>query len=159
MATARQDVRFRRFRAVSLAVYLVFTIGFSSLVTVSVFRSVFAMSPKPPAVAQALSMQECAAKARSLFDELDGHRRNLSQQPEVVSSDLRWSRFRLDWLTRTRQVEAQCSLHEASREKLKIAFRELDHLLDLFTVHAVQFAGEIGPSLDATRRALDAAGS
>ena len=139
------------------ALYLVFAVGFSSLIIFSVFRSVFAMSPKAPAVAQTLSMQECATRARSSFEELDANRRNLSTQPNAVASDLRWSQFRLDWLTRTRQLEAQCDLQDPARAKLQAAFEQLDHLLDLFTVQAVQFAGEIGPSLDATRLALDEA--
>jgi hypothetical protein len=90
-----------------------------------------------------------------MYDELDTKRRTISTEPNVATSDLRWSEFRLDWLTRVRQLEAQCDLQDPSREKLKHVFKQLDHVLDLFTVQAVQFAGEIGPSLDAIRSSLE----
>jgi hypothetical protein len=150
-----KDPRFARYRLAALALYLVLTIGFSGLIIISVFRSVAAMSPKAPAAAQSLSERACATQARAMYDELDTKRRTISTEPNVATSDLRWSEFRLDWLTRVRQLEAQCDLQDPSREKLKHVFKQLDHVLDLFTVQAVQFAGEIGPSLDAIRSSLE----
>ena len=45
-----KDPQFRPYRAVSLGVYLVFTIGFSCLIIFSVYRSVLQMTPdRPPA--------------------------------------------------------------------------------------------------------------
>jgi len=141
----------------SLAVYLVLTIGFSSMIIWSVFRSVFAMSPKAPTAGQTLPVQECAQQLRALFAELDGRQRQLSGESNVATSDLRWSQYRLGWLTRARQLESLCELSDPAREKLKTAFKSVDGVVDLYTVHAVQFAGEIGPALDSARVALDEA--
>ncbi len=157
MADDPKDPRFRRFRVVTLAVYLILVCGFSGMIIFSVFRSVIAMSPKAPNVGQTLPVQQCVAELRVLFDELDSRQRGVSNEPSVATSDVRWSKFRLGWLTRSKQLEALCDLNEPTREPLKKAFKLVDSVVDLYTVHAVQFAGEIGPTLDATRVALDEA--
>ncbi len=147
----RQDPRFRRFRVASLAVYLVLTFAFSSMIIWSVFRSVFAMTPKAPQTTTVSTVSKCASDARGLFEALETRHRELLGEPNVAASDVRWAEFRLGWLTRLKEVEAGCDLSDPSREKLKAALRQMNHVLDLYTVHAVQYAGEIGPTLDATR--------
>ncbi len=155
MADNRADPKFRTFRVVTLAVYLTFSVGFSSLIIWSVFRSVIAMTPGAAAATnERLTEAECGAQLSTLFDELDGRRRHASVEPNASDSDLRWGHFRTDWLTRLKALQSRCEVNDPSRAKLKVAFERLDHLLDLYTVQAVQFAGEIGPSLDAAKTAL-----
>lgn len=150
-----KEPRFARYRLAMLALYLVMTIGFSVLIIWSVFRSVLAMSPATPVAGPTLSVAECSSKARGLFDELDARRRAVSSEPDVTHADLRWNAFRLDWLGRSHQLESQCDLEEPSRAKLQAAFKQLDHSMELMTVNVGQFAGEVGPSLEAIRVALD----
>ena len=150
-----KDPRFARYRLATLAAYLVLTVGFSGLIIWSVFRTVIARSPAAPVSGPTLSVGECSSRARGLFDELDARRRGVSGEPDVTHADLRWNDFRLDWLGRSHQLEAQCDLENPSRAKLQAAFKQLDHSMDLLTVNVGQFAGEVGPSLEAIRVALD----
>jgi hypothetical protein len=56
-----------------------------------------------------------------------------------------------------REAESRCALPTHSRKRLKTAFDRLEHLQDLYMTHAVQFAGEIGDTLDSFRLSLEAA--
>ncbi len=140
-----------------LAVYLVFTVTFCLVLTWSVLNSVLAMNPKVPAASAPLSAPVCLTRLRELVNELDLRNRNISALGNVTTSDLKWSEYRLQWLTRSRELESHCSLKDPANEKLGAAFKQAGHVLDLYTVHAVQFAGEIGPSIDALRVMLDEA--
>ena len=153
-----RDPRFARYRLATLSAYLVLTIVFSGLIIWSVFSQVF-FRPEPPAPAPgpALTIAQCSANARALFDELDSRRRAVSTEPDVSNADARWVDYRSDWLRRNKQLEAQCDLGEPSRAKLKAAFKHLGNLASVVTVNVGQFAGEVGPSLDATRASLDQA--
>ncbi len=157
MAPPPSDPRYRPYRIVVWAVYFVVLLFFAGSITVSVIRSVFLMSPdhRPPAQA-ALSTDECFAKARSLWAELEERRRAMSTQPEVrrVDADY-WTQFRMDWLERHRAAEAACAVDAKGREQLREVFKRLDQTMDLYTTHATQFAGEIGPTLDELKRVLD----
>ncbi len=150
-----KDPRFRGFRRVAWAVYLTLTIVFCLLVTRSVVVSVLKMSPPHLSRAELLSITDCVSHARALFRELDGQRDALSRANTVRKADADWSRFRLDWLTRQRTLESQCVGEDAARVKLKPVFRSLENLMDLYTTHAVQYAGEIGPSVDALNQQLE----
>ena len=140
-----------------LAVYLVFTVTFCLVLTWSVLNSVLAMNPKVPAASEPLGAAVCLTRLRELINDLDLRNRNISALGNVTTSDLKWSEYRLQWLTRSRELESHCSLKDPANVKLEAAFKQADHVLDLYTVHAVQFAGEIGPSIDALRVMLDEA--
>lgn len=147
-----KDPRFRPFRAFAWATYLVVATVFSLLVTVSVVRSVWRMTPPELPPAPEWSAGDCVRTAKALFDELESQRRRLTDGATVRRADADWLEFRSEWLGRYRQSEAHC--HEP---KARAAFVRLEEVLDLYTTGAVQLAGEMGPTLDAFRAALDAA--
>jgi len=51
-------------------------------------------------------------------------------------------------------VEHSCGTDAPDRRDLAELFRQLEHLEDLYTTSAVQYAGEIGPALDRFHRML-----
>lgn len=148
-----KDPRFRTFRGAAWVVYLVFAVGFSSLIIYSVFKSVLEMSPGRPATSQVSGEAECLIQARALFTELEQQRRDSTQAPEVTKADARFLKFRIDWLGRKRALEARCGLE--SRPQLKATFASLERVLDLYTTASVQFAGGVGPTVDELKRQLD----
>jgi hypothetical protein len=132
------------------ALYLVVVVGFSLAVARSVGRSVMAMSPaRPKVVEKILSFRECREEMQSLWRELDTQRQGLSQWSTRASRvDERWAEFRVGWLQRHRQLEASCAVESRERQPLRLVFRQLEKTMDLYTTHAVQFAGEMGPTID-----------
>ena len=153
-----RDPRFRSFRIAAYALYLVVVVGFCGLIIASVVRSVIAMTPKPkPGGERVLSMQECIDRASALWQELDGQRQLLGQEVPARATDETWSRFRVRWLGELRDVQSLCALDSRARKPLRRAFERLERLQDLYMTHAVQFAGEIGGTLDDFRGALEAA--
>ena len=151
----KSDPRFRPFRAAAWAVYLVFAVTLSGLVIVSVARSVAAMSPpRPTTQGASLGEAECRAEAHRLFADLEAHRQQFAGAAEVRRVDAEWTRFRREWMNALRAVEGRCGVAEAGREPLAALFGQLERVADLYTTHAVQFAGEVGPSLDALKRQL-----
>ncbi|MEW5740472.1 MAG: hypothetical protein AB1938_16210 [Myxococcota bacterium] len=159
MSTADpKDPRFRPYRTVAWALYLLLAVGFSSLVVFSVFKSVFAMTPdRPEPSGQALPVVQCTAGARALIDRLEVQRRGFSDN-EPTKADQRFLEFRVGWLKDKRALEAQCGLSEPGREKLSAAFGKLERLVDLYTTASVQYAGAVAPTLEALKRDLDEAG-
>lgn len=148
-----RDPRFRPYRAVTLGVYLAFTIGFSCLIIFSVYRSVLRMTPDRPPVGELQSEEACLRDARGLFTELEQVRKAQGDQAKVVGSDQRFLQFRVEWLTRKRALESHCALE--SRGRSRAAFASLDRMLDLYTTASVQFSGAVGPTVDAFKQQLD----
>lgn len=156
MTTANdpKDPRFRTFRGVSWVVYLVFSVGFSSLIIYSVFSSVLSMTPEtPPALGASMTEGECMSQARALFAELEQQRKALAEAPVVTGADQAFLKFRIDWLTRKRAIEAKCGLD--AREKARAAFSSLDRVMDLYTTASVQFTGGVGPKVDELKKQLE----
>jgi hypothetical protein len=150
-----KEPRYRPYRGLAWAGYLVFAVGFSSLIVFSVFKSVLAMTPEPPAYAGApLDEIQCFNEAKNLFNELESHRKGLADSKEIVKSDQAFLEFRLEWLTRKRSVEARCGLD--SRPRTKAAYDSLDRVMDLYTTASVQFAGAVGPATDEFKNLVDA---
>lgn len=153
-----KDPRFRPYRAAAWALYLVVAVGFSLLVTVSVYKSVLEMTPDRPRVAgETLTVAQCVEEARSLWDELELRRRNLGAAEQARHVDQAWSDFRMSWLRREREIEARCAVDAPGREKVRVLFSRLEEVLDNYTTATVQFAGGVGPSVDAFKKALDEA--
>ncbi len=148
-----RDPKYRPYRAVSLGVYLVVTIVFSSLIIFSVYRSVLRMTPERPKVSETKPEAECLTGARTLFDELEAQRKAQGDLPDVTSSDQKFLQYRVEWLQRKRTMEAQCGLE--NRERVKKAFDSLDKVLDLYTTASTQFSGSVGPSVDDFKKQLD----
>ncbi len=157
MADDPKDPRFRGFRRVTWGVYFVFSVTFSLLITVSVISSTIKMSPPHFAPTASLEVPKCVEQAQYLFGELDKKREDLSSAKEVRVADEDWVAFRLDWLSRERELEAKCVGDTPEREKLNPVFKTLQSLMNLYTTHAVQYAGEIGPSVDKLRKQLEEA--
>src|SRR4051812_4114127 len=113
MAQEPLDPRYRPFRIATWAVYFAVFAFFTGSITVSVIRSVLAMTPDHrPSLNAQLSPEECLAKAKELWADLDEHRKAMSSQPEVrkVDADY-WLQFRVDWLARHRRAEEACAIH------------------------------------------------
>lgn len=152
------DPRLRPFRVLMYAVYLVVVVSFSLLVIVSVVRSVLSMTPAHrPESDVTWSTTECADKAAALFEQMDARRRDFTAHAPVRSVDQEWTDFRLAWLNQVRDAESHCAIEGHSREELAEVFRRLESLMNLYTTHAVQFAGEIGGSVDKFHQAVAAA--
>ncbi len=141
-----KDPRYRPFRGALLGVYLVFTIGFSLLIIVSVYRSVLRMTPDRPPAGEVRSEAECLSDARRLFGDLEGQRKLQGLEPDVRHSDQRFLQFRVEWLKNKRAIESHCALE--NRENVRDAFSALDRVLDLYTTASVQFSGAVGPTVD-----------
>jgi hypothetical protein len=155
MDKATADARYRPFRAAVWVVYIAITAVIGTLVTIGVTKSVWSMTPKVhPTAGPLLTPSECLDKARALYAELDARRQALSAAAEVRKTDQDWTKFRMGWLTRMRDAEGACGVGESDREEIKKVYERLDKLMDLYTTHAVQFAGEVGPTLDALKASL-----
>ncbi len=157
MAEDPKDPRFLPFRRVAWAVYFGITVPFALLITYSVIKSTLKMSPPHYQPLASLEVSRCVEQAQYLFGELDKRREDLSQAKEVRVADEEWTQFRLNWLTRERELEAKCVGDSPEREKLKPVFKTLQSLMNLYTTNAVQYAGEIGPSVDKLRKQLEEA--
>ncbi|HLL54868.1 MAG TPA: hypothetical protein VK447_15040 [Myxococcaceae bacterium] len=152
------DPRLRPFRVAAYAFYLVVVSVFCLFIIFSVFRSVYAMSPsRKPSSAETLTVRECLDGAEALWRELDDHRRELSTRAPARRADQEWTGFRVGWLNRLRELESRCAVESQGRAPIRVVFERLDGLMDLYTTHAVQFAGAVGGPVDAFRESLQEA--
>lgn len=146
-----RNARYRPFRAVALGVYLVVVLTFSGLVILSVVRSVLSMTPhQPPTAIERLTVKQCAARAQELYAQLEARRQGLSSVEPAAEASLRWTAFRVAWGNGLRQAQASCEDDRLGRD----VFSRLETLENLYTTSAVQYSGEMGPAVDAFRRAL-----
>ena len=145
-----KDPRFRYFRQATYGLYLVVTVGFCGSLIWQVYRSTHAMTygTKAHAVGAASPVPECVDGAEGLFKELEARRQQLPVPPPAVSADQRWLDFRREWIERFRDLEARCALGSTDREPLAELFKMLEKVADLYTTHAVQYAGHVGPGAD-----------
>lgn len=143
-----KDPRFRSFRGVTYAVYLLAVTVFCVLVLISVLRSIDAMSPeKLPERSPPLTVTECVDGAGTLYRELDEARREMGGSEAATKAAARWGDFRVAWLTRMRELEASCATSSKGRPGLAPVFRQLKKLMEVHTTHAVQYSGEVGPAV------------
>lgn len=155
MTEGRGDPRLRPFRVGTLAIYLVFSVGFSALVIYSVFKSVLEMTPGATRSGpEVYTREQCVRGARAMLEELEAQRKTYATAP-AERADHRFLEFRIDWLARKRRLESGCGLAQADRGELRAAFGSLDRLLDLYTTASVQFAGSIGADLDRLQQRLE----
>lgn len=157
-AQSRPDPRFRPYRAAAYGLYIAVVSVFSLAVLVSVGRSVASMTPErlPPA-GVTLTYRECIDEAQKLWAELETRREHLVSQTPARKVDQEWMRFRTAWLERLRISESHCALESQDRSALKTVYRRLEHVQDLYTIHAVQYAGEVGGVVESLDSAFDKA--
>ena len=157
-ATDPKDPRFKPFRTGMTLIYLLVVGVFSALVIFSIFRSVVTMSPRRPAQPpRVLTVGECVDGAEALWQELEGERKRFTDTHPAQTVDEKFSRFRVDWVRRLRELEGQCAIESRNRKPLRALFDRLDEVVDLYTTHAVQYAGEVGPAVDTLEAAFDEA--
>jgi hypothetical protein len=159
-ADPRKDSRFRSFRAAAYGVHIALSTAFSVWLIVNVGRSVAAMTPEAlPAAEQTLTFRECVDAAQALWMELESQREKLVRPGTTPARDVdeEWMRFRTAWLARMRERESRCALGSRERAELRQVFRQLERVQDLYTIHAVQYAGEVGGAVDGLQDAFDAA--
>lgn len=153
-----RDPRYRPYRVFFYAVYLVVVVVFSGNVILNVVRSVAEMTPpKRESAEGTLSVRECLDAAETLWRELDSRRQALTAYVPTRKVDQEWTQFRSRWMATFRDDESKCALRSRARLPLRAVYDRLDHLQDLYTTHAVQFAGEVGPAVDAFREAIQTA--
>jgi hypothetical protein len=153
-----RDPRYRPFRAAAYGIYIAVVCAFCLAVLVSVSRSVSAMTPAKRASAEkVLSYRECLDAASELWSQLESEREKLVRTTPARKVDKQWMDFRTAWLERLREREAQCALESRDRAPLKEVFRRLEDVQDLYTIHAVQYAGEVGGVVDALHGAFSSA--
>lgn len=137
--------------------YLALVAVFCLMVIVSVVRSVRAMTPeKRPEVSPPLTVRECLDQAQTLYGELEIARKKMGEGAARTAAQ-RWSNFRIGWLERLRVLESQCAPSSRSRPGLAPVFAELQKLVDLYTTHAVQYSGEVGPAVDRLKVRIETA--
>ena len=154
--SATRDPRYRPYRVAAYALYLAVVGTFSLMITVSVVRSVLAMTPRrEPVQTPTLDRATCVGRAASLFEEMDERRRAITTTPAVSRAAVSWTAWRVEWLNRLRQAESSCGVGAADRGDLARLFGQLEHLEDLYTTSAVQTSGELGPALDRFHRDLE----
>ena len=155
-----KDPRFRPFRAAAYGVHILVSALFSLWIIVNVTGSVAAMTPERPPPAEpdeVLSFKECLDTAQALWTELETQRETLVRNAPARSVDQEWLRFRNGWLRRVRERESRCALKSRERAALRTVFERLEEVQDLYTIHAVQYAGEVGGAVEALQAAFDAA--
>lgn len=153
-----KDPRFRGFRTAVYGVYFLVVGVFCVLIVWSVFRSVIAMSPsRPRDLEGVLTVRECVSELDRMWGRLDDQRKRFSDEKPSEKVDERFTRFRMEWIKELRELEGRCAVESNQRVELKRAFRRLEGLMDLYMTHAVQYAGEVGPAVDAFDKALEAA--
>ncbi|WNG57244.1 hypothetical protein F0U59_22580 [Archangium gephyra] len=154
----RKDPRFRPFRAAAYGLYIAVVSAFCIAVIIGVTRSVRALTPaKKPAEEQVLTYRECLDAADSLWSQLESEREKLVRISPARDVDKEWLTFRTHWLQGMRDTEARCALESRDRANLKEVFRRLEDVQDLYSIHAVQYAGEVGGVVDALRGAFSTA--
>lgn len=154
----RKDPRFRPFRAAAYGLYIAVVSAFCIAVIIGVTRSVRALTPaKKPAEEQVLTYRECLDAADSLWSQLESEREKLVRISPARDVDKEWLTFRTTWLQGMRDTEARCALESRDRANLKEVFRRLEDVQDLYSIHAVQYAGEVGGVVDALRGAFSTA--
>jgi hypothetical protein len=156
----RKDPRFRPFRAAAYGVYILVTTIFCVWLIVNVSHSVGAMTPNklpPVEPEQVVSFKECLDAAQTLWTELETQRETLVRKVPARSVDQEWMRIRTGWLQRLRERESKCALNARERAELRVVFQRLEEVQDLYTIHAVQYAGEVGGAVDALQAAFDTA--
>jgi hypothetical protein len=154
----RKDPRYRPFRAAAYGLYIAVVSVFCLFIIVSVTRSVGAMTPeKKPPVEPVLSYRECLDAAEELWSQLESEREKLVRTTPARKVDRQWMEFRTTWMGRLRDREAQCALGSRDRVDLKELYHQLEEVQDLYTIHAVQYAGEVGGLVDTLRGAFSTA--
>jgi hypothetical protein len=154
----RKDPRYRPYRAAAYGLYFTVVVAFCLVIIVSVVRSVAAMTPrKQPAAEQVLTYQECLQGAEALWSQLEAERERLVRTAPAHEVGRQWMDFSTPWLEQLRSLEARCALKSRERSSLATVFRRLDEVQDLYTIHAVQYAGEVGGAVDALRSAFSKA--
>ena len=154
----RKDSRYRPFRAAAYGLYIAVVSAFCLAVIISVTRSVMALTPpRKPSAEQVLSYRECLDGADTLWSQLESEREKLVRISPAREVDRQWLEFRTSWLQRMRDAEAKCALESRDRTSLKEVFRRLEEVQDLYSIHAVQYAGEVGGVVDALRGAFSTA--
>ncbi|RKH00590.1 hypothetical protein D7V97_30090 [Corallococcus sp. CA053C] len=156
----RKDPRFRRFRGAAYGVHITLSTLFSLWMIWNVGHSVAAMTPgRPPAVTPPLTVRECLDAADGHWKDLEAEREKLVHVLPARKVDQEWMRYRSEWLTRLRKSESECALdsRDPARVELRAVYRQLAKVQDLYTIHAVQYAGEVGGAVDALHAAFDSA--
>ncbi len=154
----RKDPRYRPFRAAAYGLYIAVVSAFCLAIIISVSRSVAAMTPdRKPSAEPVLSYRECLDAADKSWSELEAEREKLVRTVPANKVDRQWMDFSTRWLQRLRDQEAQCALESRDRTSLKEVFRRLEEVQDLYTIHAVQYAGEVGGAVEGLRGAFSTA--
>ena len=153
-----KDPRFRRYRAAAYGLYIALVSAFSLMIILSVTRSIRAMTPpRLPPAEPTLTVRECLDGAQALWRELEREREALVNLSPARSVDQEWMVFRTGWLKQLRERESHCALESRERGQVKVVYRRLEQVLDLYTIHAVQYAGEVGGAVDGLHDAFEAA--
>jgi hypothetical protein len=105
----------------------------------------------------ALTFRECLDAAQGLWTELETERETLVRTVPASDMDQKWMRFRTGWLERMRERESRCALGSRERAELRAVFNQLEQVQDLYTIHAVQYAGEVGGAVDSLQDAFNTA--
>ena len=154
----QKDSRFRPFRAAAYGIHVAVSTVLSLWIIVSVGRSVASMTPERlPAAEPALTFRECLDAAQGLWAELERERETLVRTSPATDMDQQWMRFRTAWLTRLRVQESRCALGSRERAELRAVFQRLEQVQDLYAIHAVQYAGEVGGAVDTLQEAFSTA--
>lgn len=156
----RKDPRFRRYRAAAYGVHITLATVFSLWMIWNVGHSVAQMTPgRLPPVTPPLTVRECLDAADAHWKDLEAEREKLVHVLPARKVDQEWMRYRTEWLTRVRKSESECALEsrDPSRVELRSVYRHLAKVQDLYTIHAVQYAGEVGGAVDALHAAFDTA--
>jgi hypothetical protein len=145
-----RDPQFRNSRIAMYAIHIAVAALFCITVSVGVIRSVVQMSPRAVGSPGALlPPHQCVSEAEALWHLLDEERKEFTRSQPARSVDEEFSHFRVEWLRRFRELEGRCLGNAPERRPLREVSARMDRVMDLYTTHAVQYAGEVGPAVDA----------
>jgi hypothetical protein len=152
--TDAEKKAYRPFRGLMWIAYLIFAVGFSLLIIVSVFSSAIRMTPSRPATGTQRSLEVCFESTDALYQELGSKYDSMAHEVETQKADYQFLLFRNDWIARKRSLEAECQLDDPARTQLKTALDSLEKIADAYTTSSVQFVNWIGPELTIFRQAM-----
>jgi hypothetical protein len=140
---------FRPYRGLAWVLYLTVAVGFSSLIVVSVFRSVFSMTfDRPPDTGVRLTAEECVERFLGLSARLDEEGLGVMRRGEAGSADHRFLAFRTGWYSEKRDLEVRCAIDAPQNEALREVSVTMDRLMDLYATTVIQFSAAVGPTRD-----------
>lgn len=149
----------RLLRRIFTVVYVLVAAGFSLLVTIGVLRGLTEIrGPRP---APQLDARSCLERLETLREELLDRLAAFSRSPSAAEEANAFGPWAVEHRGRFVQTRARCNpprdATPAQAEAIRTALTHIRRALDLSEIQATHWSRHLGPELDESADALDAA--